>query len=40
MAHPLHDLVRRAAAAGHGEHSITALTEVFKMPGEGGPAQR
>ncbi|MBN6054814.1 NAD(P)-dependent oxidoreductase [Nonomuraea sp. RK-328] len=37
---PLHDLVRRAAAAGHGEHSIAALTEVFKMPGGGRPAQR
>ncbi|MGW6918068.1 NAD(P)-dependent oxidoreductase [Kitasatospora sp. NPDC054939] len=26
---PLHDLVRRAAEAGHGEHSIAALTEVL-----------
>ncbi|MDF5757401.1 NAD(P)-binding domain-containing protein [Spongiactinospora sp. TRM90649] len=37
---PVHDLVRRAAAAGHGEHSIAALTEVFKVPGGDGPAQR
>ncbi|WP_052851461.1 NAD(P)-dependent oxidoreductase [Streptomyces avicenniae] len=29
---PLHDLVRRAAAAGHGEHSISALTEVLRKP--------
>ncbi|MFI7704194.1 NAD(P)-dependent oxidoreductase [Nonomuraea sp. NPDC049480] len=27
---PLHDLLRRAVAAGHGEHSISALTEVLK----------
>ncbi|MEV4092899.1 NAD(P)-dependent oxidoreductase [Streptosporangium saharense] len=27
---PLHDLVRRAAEAGHGEHSISALTEVLR----------
>lgn len=27
---PLHDLVRRAAAAGHGEDSIAALTEVIR----------
>ncbi|MGP3968730.1 NAD(P)-dependent oxidoreductase [Streptomyces sp. 6N223] len=27
---PLHDLVRRAAEAGHGEHSIAALTEVLR----------
>nr|WP_325049295.1 hypothetical protein [Jiangella rhizosphaerae] len=26
---PLHDLVRKAAAAGHGEGSIAALTEVL-----------
>ncbi|MFC4562441.1 NAD(P)-dependent oxidoreductase [Nocardiopsis mangrovi] len=30
---PLNDLVRRAAAAGHGEHSISALTEVLRQPG-------
>ncbi|MFH8499686.1 NAD(P)-dependent oxidoreductase [Streptomyces coeruleorubidus] len=27
---PLHDLVRRAAEAGHGEHSVSALTEVLR----------
>jgi hypothetical protein len=27
---PFHDLLRRAVAAGHGEHSISALTEVLK----------
>ncbi|WP_199850391.1 imine reductase family protein [Streptomyces sp. CMB-StM0423] len=27
---PLHDLVERAAAAGHAEHSISALTEVLR----------
>ncbi|WP_067478567.1 NAD(P)-dependent oxidoreductase [Actinomadura hibisca] len=27
---PLHDLLRRAAEAGHGEHNISALTEVLK----------
>lgn len=27
---PLHDLVRRAAEAGHGEHSISALTEMLR----------
>ncbi|TDC08744.1 NAD(P)-dependent oxidoreductase [Streptomyces sp. 8K308] len=27
---PFHDLLRRAADAGHGEHSIAALTEVLK----------
>ncbi|MFI9843592.1 NAD(P)-dependent oxidoreductase [Nonomuraea sp. NPDC051941] len=27
---PLHDLVRRAAEAGHGDHSIAALTEVLR----------
>ncbi|MGH3586433.1 MAG: NAD(P)-dependent oxidoreductase, partial [Pseudonocardia sp.] len=27
---PLHDLVRRAADAGHGDHSIAALTEVLR----------
>ncbi|MFW6721446.1 NAD(P)-dependent oxidoreductase [Streptomyces sp. MAR4 CNY-716] len=30
---PFHDLLRRAADAGHGEHSISALTEVLKNPG-------
>ncbi|MEU7896037.1 NAD(P)-binding domain-containing protein [Nonomuraea sp. NPDC049152] len=29
---PLNDLVRRAAEAGHGDHSISALTEVLRMP--------
>lgn len=29
---PLHDLLRRAADAGHGEHSISALTEVLSTP--------
>nr|WP_216094397.1 NAD(P)-binding domain-containing protein [Jiangella alba] len=29
---PLHDLVRKAAAAGHGEDSIAALTEVLGAP--------
>lgn len=29
---PLHDLLRRAAEAGHGEHSISALTEVLRKP--------
>lgn len=29
---PLHDLVKRAAQAGHGEHSIAALTEVLRKP--------
>lgn len=29
---PLHDLVRRAAGAGHGDHSISALTEVLRKP--------
>ncbi|MFD7547250.1 NAD(P)-dependent oxidoreductase [Streptomyces sp. NPDC059578] len=28
----LNDLVRRAAEAGHGEHSISALTEVLRKP--------
>lgn len=27
---PLHDLVRRAVEAGHGEHSVSALTEVLR----------
>ncbi|MGI5170100.1 NAD(P)-dependent oxidoreductase [Spirillospora sp. CA-253888] len=31
---PLHDLVKRAAEAGHGEHSISALVEVLKKPEE------
>ncbi|MFE0777664.1 NAD(P)-dependent oxidoreductase [Streptomyces sp. NPDC058861] len=29
---PLHDLVERAAAAGHGDHSVSALTEVLRKP--------
>ncbi|RCV57762.1 NAD(P)-dependent oxidoreductase [Marinitenerispora sediminis] len=29
---PLHELVKRAAAAGHGEHSVSALTEVLRTP--------
>ncbi|TMR24140.1 NAD(P)-dependent oxidoreductase [Nonomuraea turkmeniaca] len=29
---PLHDLLKRAVAAGHGEHSISALTELLKKP--------
>ncbi|GGZ25143.1 hypothetical protein GCM10010387_18280 [Streptomyces inusitatus] len=33
---PLNDLVRRAVDAGHGEHSIAALTEVLKGAGPGG----
>ncbi|WP_326799468.1 NAD(P)-binding domain-containing protein [Streptomyces sp. NBC_01808] len=31
---PLHDLVERAAAAGHAEHSISALTEVLRRPAQ------
>jgi 3-hydroxyisobutyrate dehydrogenase-like beta-hydroxyacid dehydrogenase len=30
---PFHELLRRAADAGHGDHSISALTEVLKAPG-------
>ncbi|MEU2507440.1 NAD(P)-binding domain-containing protein [Streptomyces sp. NPDC007863] len=29
---PLHDLVRRAAEAGHGEDSVAALTELLRKP--------
>ncbi|MFF2536123.1 NAD(P)-dependent oxidoreductase [Streptomyces cyaneofuscatus] len=29
---PFHDLLKRAVAAGHGDHSISALTEVLKKP--------
>ncbi|MFC7587032.1 NAD(P)-dependent oxidoreductase [Nonomuraea antimicrobica] len=29
---PMHDLVRRAVAAGHGDHSVSALTEVLRGP--------
>ncbi len=29
---PLHDLVKRAVEAGHGDHSISALTEVLRQP--------
>ncbi|MFC5155117.1 NAD(P)-dependent oxidoreductase [Streptomyces amakusaensis] len=32
---PLNDLLKRAAHAGHGEHSIAALTEVLKGAGPG-----
>ncbi|MFD3333827.1 NAD(P)-dependent oxidoreductase [Streptomyces sp. NPDC058700] len=31
---PLHDLLERAAAAGHGDHSISALTEVLRKPAQ------
>ncbi|GAB2587037.1 NAD(P)-dependent oxidoreductase [Kribbella endophytica] len=31
---PLQDLVRRAADAGHGDHSISALTEVLRKPAQ------
>ncbi|WP_078969445.1 NAD(P)-dependent oxidoreductase [Streptomyces cyaneogriseus] len=31
---PLHGLVERAAAAGHGDHSISALTEMLRMPAQ------
>jgi len=31
-AAPLHDLVRRAADAGHTDHSISALTEMLRLP--------
>ncbi|MFC9971039.1 NAD(P)-dependent oxidoreductase [Spirillospora sp. NPDC127200] len=31
---PLYDLVERAAEAGHGEHSISALVEVLRKPEE------
>ncbi|MFD3820372.1 NAD(P)-dependent oxidoreductase [Streptomyces rubiginosohelvolus] len=30
-----HDLLRRAVDAGHGDHSISALTEVLRNPGPG-----
>ncbi|MFE6776518.1 NAD(P)-dependent oxidoreductase [Streptomyces sp. NPDC057702] len=33
---PFHDLLRKAVAAGHGDHSIAALTEVLKRPGHAG----
>ncbi|PZF79256.1 NAD(P)-dependent oxidoreductase [Jiangella anatolica] len=36
---PLHDLVRKAAAAGHGEHSIAALTEVLGARQEAQPSR-
>lgn len=29
---PLHDLLKQAVEAGHGEHSISALTEVLRKP--------
>ncbi|MER5769494.1 NAD(P)-binding domain-containing protein [Streptomyces sp. NPDC001985] len=31
---PLNDLLRRAADAGHGDHSVAALTEVLRRPRE------
>ncbi|WP_141315054.1 NAD(P)-dependent oxidoreductase [Streptomyces spinoverrucosus] len=31
---PFHDLLKRAAEAGHGDHSISALTEILKNPGQ------
>jgi 3-hydroxyisobutyrate dehydrogenase-like beta-hydroxyacid dehydrogenase len=34
---PVHDLVRRAAEAGHGDHSISALTEVLRSSGSRKP---
>ncbi len=32
---PFHDLLRRAVEAGHGDHSVSALTEVLKLPEPG-----
>lgn len=32
---PVHELLERAVAAGHGDHSISALTEVLKKPAGG-----
>ena len=29
---PMHDLLRRAVAEGHGDHNISALVEMFKNP--------
>jgi 3-hydroxyisobutyrate dehydrogenase-like beta-hydroxyacid dehydrogenase len=31
---PLHDLLKRAVEAGHGDHSISALTEVLRKPAQ------
>ncbi|ELS50274.1 NAD(P)-dependent oxidoreductase [Streptomyces viridochromogenes] len=33
---PFHDLLKRAVEAGHGDHSISALTEILKHPGQTG----
>ncbi|WP_374208448.1 NAD(P)-dependent oxidoreductase [Streptomyces lincolnensis] len=33
---PFHDLLERAVEAGHGDHSISALTEVLKNPAQTG----
>ncbi|MES5824524.1 NAD(P)-binding domain-containing protein [Streptomyces sp. RG80] len=33
---PFHDLLKRAVEAGHGDHSISALTEILKNPGQTG----
>ncbi|MBQ1120092.1 NAD(P)-dependent oxidoreductase [Streptomyces smyrnaeus] len=33
---PFHDLLERAVEAGHGDHSISALTEILKNPGHTG----
>ncbi|MFI6012145.1 NAD(P)-dependent oxidoreductase [Streptomyces sp. NPDC051243] len=33
---PFHDLLERAVEAGHGGHSISALTEILKNPGQTG----
>ncbi|MFE6623123.1 NAD(P)-dependent oxidoreductase [Streptomyces sp. NPDC057740] len=30
---PFHDLLKRAVEAGHGDHSISALTEILRSPG-------
>lgn len=32
---PMNDLLRRAVAEGHGEHSISALVELLRKPGPG-----
>ncbi|MET9951823.1 NAD(P)-binding domain-containing protein [Streptomyces sp. NPDC006339] len=36
---PFHDLLRRAVEAGHGDHSISALTEVLRKPAPTTPDQ-
>jgi 3-hydroxyisobutyrate dehydrogenase-like beta-hydroxyacid dehydrogenase len=33
---PFHDLLERAVEAGHGDHSISALTEILRSPGRTG----